>query len=228
MILRNTMGGDVATQTTIGLLGIYTVTSVTLAFVNIKRLQIDQHRAWMIRTWIVMGVPITQRIVQIPAYHILTRIGTYYFPMACHTIAYVTLNTAGPQASQALVNKYGACRQDPINGVATVNINFNGTPEEIGVAISVAFAPSLITVLFLHGVGVEAYLALTSAERDRLKQVSYEKQVARGWKRAGDAGLTPEKFGDLPQWQPAGINGIRDSPGGSESSMAKEPEVEAV
>lgn len=213
------MGGDLATQTTLGLLGVYTITSVTLAFVDIKRLQIDQHRAWIVRIWILMGAPITQRIIQIPTYQILTRIGTYYYPMACHTIAYVTLNTAGPEASKALLSRYGACREDPINGVAAVNVNMGGTPEEIGVAISASFVPSLIVAFFLHAAGVELNLALTTAERDRLKQVSYEKQMARGWKRAGDAGLTPDKFGDLPQWYPAGSMVRRDSPSGSDTLL---------
>ena len=57
--------------------------------------------------------------------------------------------------------------------------------------------------LVLHLIGIELYLALTTAERDRLKQVSYEKQVARGMRRPGDSSyLTANVWGDLPAWEP--------------------------
>lgn len=33
----------------VGVLAIMTIISASLAYINIKRLQIDQHRAWMLR-----------------------------------------------------------------------------------------------------------------------------------------------------------------------------------
>lgn len=51
MIARYAFGGDLATQTGVGMLAIMTTGSIFLAYYNIKRLQIDQHRAWMLRTW---------------------------------------------------------------------------------------------------------------------------------------------------------------------------------
>lgn len=45
MIARKAFGGSLETQAGIGTLVILTTISVVMAYVNIKRLQIDQHRA---------------------------------------------------------------------------------------------------------------------------------------------------------------------------------------
>lgn len=58
MIARKTMGGGIDIQAWLGLMAILTTGGLALALYNIKRLQIDQHRAWMIRTWFyVSGEP---------------------------------------------------------------------------------------------------------------------------------------------------------------------------
>jgi hypothetical protein len=51
MICRRAFGGELSTQTGIGLLIIASTTSISMAYWNIKQLQIDQHRAWMLRTF---------------------------------------------------------------------------------------------------------------------------------------------------------------------------------
>lgn len=50
--------------------------------------------------------------------------------------------------------------------------------------------------------GVEVYLALTPAESERLKVVSYEKQLEAGFENPGNAGLTAERWGDASVWAP--------------------------
>ena len=50
LIARRGFGGSVETQAGIGLLALITTVGITLAYYNIKRLQIDQHRAWMLRS----------------------------------------------------------------------------------------------------------------------------------------------------------------------------------
>ena len=56
--------------------------------------------------------------------------------------------------------------------------------------------------LFLHAVGVEIYLSLTPREANRLRQVSYERQMERGFKHPGSAGLTVDRWGDAEPWKP--------------------------
>jgi drug/metabolite transporter (DMT)-like permease len=51
MILRQSFGGGLDTQAAGGVLVIMSTVGVGLAYYNIKRLWIDQHRAWMLRTW---------------------------------------------------------------------------------------------------------------------------------------------------------------------------------
>ena len=46
-------------------------------------------------------------------------------------------------------------------------------------------------------------LRLTPREFNRLRQVSYERQLERGMSRPGYAGLVAERFGDAEPFQPA-------------------------
>jgi hypothetical protein len=51
IITKHAFGGDFATQTWTGAMVILTTIGYIMAWVNIKLLQVDQHRAWMLRTW---------------------------------------------------------------------------------------------------------------------------------------------------------------------------------
>jgi uncharacterized membrane protein len=55
MIARRAFGGTLATQSAVGYLAMFTTISVALAYYNIKKLQIDQHRAWMLRAMFALG-----------------------------------------------------------------------------------------------------------------------------------------------------------------------------
>jgi len=50
IIAKHAFGGDFVTQTFTGALVILTTVGFLMAWINIQLLQIDQHRAWMIRT----------------------------------------------------------------------------------------------------------------------------------------------------------------------------------
>jgi uncharacterized membrane protein len=56
MITRRAFGGDLGAQTAFGLLALMTQVAFGMAIYNIKRLQIDQHRAWMLRAAFYLGV----------------------------------------------------------------------------------------------------------------------------------------------------------------------------
>lgn len=51
MIARHAFGGGLDVQGWIGFVGIGILVCFVLAIVNVKRLQIEQHRAWMLRGW---------------------------------------------------------------------------------------------------------------------------------------------------------------------------------
>lgn len=210
MVTRYCLGGDIAMQTMMGLLAIVTTLSAFLAYVSIKRLQIDQHRAWMLRCWVYAFSIITTRIVQIPAYQIVSTLGTFYIPIKCTTIDGIWNNpfsTRQPPNRMMSAQYYPECAQNP-DGWAAVKADYyaagtRGPPpiQEIGASITVVFSVALIVAFFLHAVGIEIYLKLTPAEAARLKRVSKERQAQRGWKHPGDAGwLTVETWGDAEEF----------------------------
>lgn len=51
ILARHAVGGWMDVQTGVGVLSIAFVVSLALAWYNVKRLQIEQHRAWMLRAW---------------------------------------------------------------------------------------------------------------------------------------------------------------------------------
>lgn len=51
MIARRSFGGGIEAQTVTGVLAIVFLGSLLLAVINIKKLQIEEHRKWMLRAW---------------------------------------------------------------------------------------------------------------------------------------------------------------------------------
>jgi len=182
-----------ATQAFVGLLATMTIVSAVLVYTNIKRLQIDQHRAWMLRTWFYAGSIITLRIIMIIAALVITQIGGYFISMPCQKIEYVDGDT----------QSYAACRENP-DAQTAVLANFNTTNgvEHIAAALDTSFGMAGWLALAMHAIGIEIYLRLTPAEGERLRQVSFERQAERGLSHPGSSGLTVDRFGDSEPWQP--------------------------
>lgn len=51
---------------------------------------------------------------------------------------------------------------------------------------------------------------LTPAEHERLRNVSYQRQLEAGMKNPGRAGLTVDRFGDAEKWIPASQRRVGD------------------
>jgi hypothetical protein len=68
---------------------------------------------------------------------------------------------------------------------------------------------------------LSSQLRLTPKESDRLRQVSYERQLARGFKRPGYAGLVAERFGDAEPFVPRVLKDGED-PEASERKLVDE------
>jgi hypothetical protein len=126
---------------------------------------------------------------------IISSIGGYYIAMPCKQLAYMG----------GIAANYPACAADP-NGQTAVLANFN-TPtgvEQVAASMQTGFAMSGWIAFWLHVIGIEIYLKLTPAEGERLRQVSYERQLERGFKHPGRAGLTVDRLGDAEEWKPHG------------------------
>jgi cytosine/adenosine deaminase-related metal-dependent hydrolase len=96
------------------------------------------------------------------------------------------------------------------HAAAAVKVNFNSedNPMEIGASLGVGFAvagwvclhihlrpscsPLILSQIafWLHAIVMEIYLALTPAESERLREVSYQRQLERGFRHPGSAGIT--------------------------------------
>ncbi|KAK2604538.1 hypothetical protein N8I77_007459 [Diaporthe amygdali] len=181
MAVNNSFGGDMSFQVANVLLGASIPICLSLAMINIKRLQIDQHRAWMLRTWFLAASIITMRIIQNIASRAISGQG-YAAIRPCAQI-----DSDGVLPKSMIEHSWPQCaayftgaRPDQ---QVLVRADYYGLPIEINVAISIVSGASAFTALFLHAIGVELYLNLTPAESERLRQASSRKQSALGLRR---------------------------------------------
>lgn len=197
LIIRRSFGGTLPTQAAMGLLIILSTTSIAMAYYNIKRLQIEQHRAWMLRAMFYLGVIITTRIIMVIAAQVSTAVGKYYVPMICDEIVFVQdslaqYNTMYPQCSIADMT---------VDGMIAVAANFGSDrKEQLQASLELNFGMAAWLSIFLHTIGVEVYLNLTPTEGERLRRVIYAKQLEAGMKNPGSAGLTVDRWGDADEW----------------------------
>lgn len=205
MIADRSFGGHIATQTAVGALAIASTFGIINAYYNIKRLQIDQHRAWMLRVWFWMASIITLRLIQALSAVIISMYPSgWYQVMPCAELLYIANSTQ--TALETAYSTYPVC--SPSNSNMTVDsqvivkANFNGEPEQIGAALAIGFPMAIWLALVMHAVGIEFYLRLTPKEAERLRILSYKRQLAAGMKNPGSAGLVPEKLGDMELWGP--------------------------
>lgn len=86
---------------------------------------------------------------------------------------------------------------------------------------------ALWLALMLHAIGIEIYLRLTPRETERLREVSYQRQLEAGMRRPGSAGLTADRLGDAEKWTTGGtkkdsnITLVRNSSNGTTPDAAK-------
>ncbi|KAF4989794.1 hypothetical protein FGRMN_8886 [Fusarium graminum] len=199
MIARHTFGGTLEMQTVTGAASIMFIVSMVLAYINIKRLQIEQHRAWMLRGWIIAGHIITMRAISA----IMARITS-------HTDPYYTVTSCAVVDSMFYHNKptvealYPDCSTFYTGEAPDQRVMIKGTPggrpDEIAASLNSAFGASAWLALLLHIIAAEIYLRLTPAEAQRLRKVSYRRQLEAGMGNPGNAGLTAQRLGDAEPW----------------------------
>lgn len=197
MIARHSFGGEFETQVLVGLLAIITTFGAFMAYYNIKRLQIDQHRAWMLRTWFYAGSIVTLRIIMILSALIVSKNGGYYRAMPCDEVKFLQ------DSQDSLAASYPQCLavNGTVDGYVAVPANF-GSKAHVASALNITFGTAGWLALTLHAVGVEVYLALTPRESERLRGVSYQRQLEAGFSHPGSAGITVDRWGDAEEWKP--------------------------
>ncbi|CAE6439415.1 unnamed protein product [Rhizoctonia solani] len=191
VITRRSFGGEMSSQTWTMTIGALVLVMVTLGWVNIKRLQIDQHRKWMLRTWFYASSIITSRIIMIISANIISAIGQYYAVWSCDEVLYAIDNN-----SIRLTEMFPVCSTGPLELVHVAVSAVWSEPENIGSTLRLTFGPSLWIATLIHAIGVEIYIHLTPGETARLRKVSYQKQLERGMKHPGSMGTVGDKLGD--------------------------------
>ncbi|KAK7421986.1 hypothetical protein QQZ08_009707 [Neonectria magnoliae] len=151
MIAKEAFEGGIDTQAAIGFLAIVFLGSLSISYYNIKKLQIEQHRAWMLRAWFSL---------------ITSQDDSYRTAMKCDKLGSFYDSPA------ALLDAYPSFTS-PEN-YAVVKDGMSGSTENFGAALYKSFGMALWLALAIHTIGVEIYLQLTPAEYERLRNVSYQ------------------------------------------------------
>ncbi|GJJ14262.1 hypothetical protein Clacol_008526 [Clathrus columnatus] len=188
MISPISMGGnDLSLTLAIIFLIISTSTAMGLAWYNIRKQQIDEHRKWMLRAMFWMGIIVTMRLFMIMVVSTISCIGGYATLWTCAQAQSITGETI------EFYNEFPECRLSPKTYI--------GVPADlksrlhVGSAIRLTFAMTTWLAISVHTLAVEVYIHLTPKENDRLRLISYHKQLALGLHPAGSAGLTADRLG---------------------------------
>ncbi|EPS41163.1 hypothetical protein H072_4967 [Dactylellina haptotyla CBS 200.50] len=202
MIARRAFGGGLETQAAVGTMVIMVTTSISLAYYNIKRLQIEQHRKWMLRAMFYLGVIITMRIILLVGSIVVNAQKSYWTVAECKEVEF------GYQDPNMFREMYPACvglNGEIVDGHVAVQGLADGMAEEVAVGFKLSFGMAAWVAIMMHLVGVEVYLALTPRETERLRKISYERQLERGYRDPGRGGLTSDRVGDAVKWSPSGL-----------------------
>jgi hypothetical protein len=147
------------------------------------------------------GSIITNRLIMILATIVISSQGSYYTVWPCAKIEFTLPHP------ETLVSTYPSCAayangSDP-QGVSAVKADLGGDTEvNVGAGLGVSFGMALWLAVVLHAIGVEVYLALTPKEAQRLREVSYKRQLQAGMRSPGSEGLTADRLGDAERWNP--------------------------
>ncbi|KAF8606936.1 hypothetical protein BDV93DRAFT_505811 [Ceratobasidium sp. AG-I] len=176
-IAHVSFGGDLTVRTGTYVLGIMTLWSTVASWKAIRRLQIDEHRAWLIRAWGYQMCIVTMRAIMPVSLIGIHLTGGFFHSISCQEIEYLVDNTAlyardypqcqagwpGPSVTHMAVE----AKLDLDNKVA------------IAAALKQTFGMSIWVALWIHAVGVEYYLHRTRDESARLRELSTKRQNAR-------------------------------------------------
>lgn len=127
---------------------------------------------------------------------IVSVVGKYYAVRTCVQVAYVV------DSASEMLSRYPGCVNATDDTPVIVRAKFGTEAEEIGAGLGVNFGMALWFAILLHLIGVEIYLALTPREGERLRMVSYQRQLEAGFVNPGSAGLTIDRLGDAEKWRP--------------------------
>lgn len=182
-----TFGGTISTRIYVGVAVISTTISYIFAYINIKRLQIDQHRAWMMRAWAYVSshppLPhlhdtrstlttdpqfstiITLRLIMFSGAAIQALIGNFFSTIPCAKINFVLGKTGTLQFYPGCASFYrGNAGQKEVLTAANFN---SANPIELTASLDINFGAAGFLALWIHAILIELYVSLRSNEKMR-------------------------------------------------------------
>ena len=146
----------------------------------------------MLRTWFYAGTIITLRIIMIISAQIISSAGGFYQAWPCAKISFLYEDD-----SAGFQNAYPQCfmTNGTIHGWIAVKAKFADNSPQIATSLGLTFGSAGWLGLVLHIMGVEIYLQMTPRESNRLRVVSYQRQLEAGFSHPGGSGLT-DRLGD--------------------------------
>ncbi|RPA84939.1 hypothetical protein BJ508DRAFT_20308 [Ascobolus immersus RN42] len=200
LLSPHAFGGHISTASGGITIGVGTLVSLGMAYYNIKLLQIDQHRKWMLRAMVYMSAIITSRMMLGIGMAIMTSHPAPPFEVwPCGQLEWTVRDSDREVSHAAFVKTYPTCTGKDKFAMARAG---DYGVEGFGSALRISFGTGLWIAMVLHAVGAEVYIRLTAGESERLRVVSWERQMERGWKNAGSVGSTGDRWGDAPKWVP--------------------------
>lgn len=108
------------------------------------------------------------------------------------------------------------------NEVVMVRGDFGSPRPDLKAAgLNSSFGAGAWLALFIHCLAAEIYLRLTPAESERLRRISYQRQLERGMRNPGNEGLTVQRLGDAEPWvYPEDSGGVCEVPRVSNSTAS--------
>jgi hypothetical protein len=175
IVLPHAFGGELTTRVWGGVSVISTTVALALAYINIKLLQIDQHRAWMMRAWAYVNTlwhcsnlcRLANNLLQ---FSVIVTIRLIMFSSAAIISGYKSLATTYPciQINSVLGERgtlalYPGCITyydgSNLDQRVVVSPDFESeNPLEIAAALGISFGTAGWLALWIHAIIVEVYV----------------------------------------------------------------------
>lgn len=186
-IARVSFGGSIDTQVATVFLSSITSFSIYKAWTSIRSLRIDQHRAWVIRTWTYAGVILSLRLFMIIIAIAANRIspGGYRYISNCEEIIFMYNSVSNATSVGSLFSRYPDCADYDKPSMGSVHVIVNASlsrfyPEERAALMNMVFGVSGWAGMVVNILLTEVYLNYTKDEEERLKKVSMARRKAAG------------------------------------------------
>ncbi|ETS74978.1 hypothetical protein PFICI_13462 [Pestalotiopsis fici W106-1] len=165
--IRRAFGGDPAAQlANITLVGLFVMSSIK-GYQSIKQHRVQDHRAWMLRSWCYAGGIITVRIVMVLSAILISMAGGYYIAQPCDKIDHVLYGRNNT------LSRYPGCAPfytgEKLDQHVVVDANLMNAKTDLMQLVSafnLGYPMSAWISLALHVLGPEVYLRMSQEDRE--------------------------------------------------------------